>query len=55
VVAGLHYELDNEAGEYAAELCFNLLKDGTQFNHLLAAAGKEGQPEPKGTARPEVW
>jgi hypothetical protein len=55
VVAGLHYELDNEAGEWAAELCFGLLKHGVQFNHLLEAARRERQPEPKGTPRPEVW
>jgi hypothetical protein len=55
VVAGLHYELDNDAGVDAAEKCFELLKGGPQFRYLLDAAGKEGQPEREGTSEPEEW
>jgi hypothetical protein len=55
VVAGLHYELDNEAGSYAAELCFDLLKDGVQFNHLLDAAREECRSESPDAVLSEVW
>jgi hypothetical protein len=42
VIAGLHYPLDNEAGEVAAEKCFELLMEGSEFKKLLHAAREEG-------------
>jgi len=43
VIAGLHYPLDNDAGEAAANACFELLKEGAKFNELLEEARKEGK------------
>ena len=41
VIAGLHYEADNEAGVIAADECFELLKGGELFDDLLDDARKE--------------
>jgi len=44
VIAGLHYPLDNEAGEVAARKCFELLdKEGSEFRKLVEAAREEGK------------
>jgi hypothetical protein len=43
VIAGLHYPLDNEAGEAAAKKCFALLKKGDKFKELLEEARREGE------------
>ena len=48
VIAGLHYPLDNEAGEAAAEKCFTLLNaQGSQFEKLLIEAQKEAEQVPE--------
>jgi len=41
VIAGLHYPLDNVAGEVAAEACFAMLKTGDKFKALLSRARTE--------------
>lgn len=45
VIAGLHYPLDNEAGEVAAEACFTLMQRGEQFAALVRAARDEAVRE----------
>ena len=45
VIAGLHYELDNDAGVTAAEACFKLLKEGKEFGKLVVAARTESLQE----------
>jgi membrane-associated phospholipid phosphatase len=45
VVAGLHYPLDNEAGELAAEECFKMLKEGSRFKELVRDAELESTRE----------
>ena len=41
VIAGLHYPKDNKAGVKAAELCYEMLKNGAKFLELLESAKKE--------------
>jgi acid phosphatase (class A) len=53
VVAGLHYPLDNKAGETAAGECFRLLLRGEKFKTLLDAARAESYLEWNPTQRPE--
>jgi hypothetical protein len=45
VIAGLHYEADNDAGVIAADECFELLKGGKLFPELLDDARKEAEAE----------
>ena len=45
IVAGLHYPLDNKAGEIAADKCFDLLLPGEKFTQLLDAARGESYLE----------
>jgi hypothetical protein len=45
VIAGLHYEADNEAGVVAADECFKLLGEGALFQALMKDARKEVDAE----------
>jgi hypothetical protein len=55
VIGGLHYPLDNEAGEVAAKKCFELLnREGTEFSRLVDAAREEGKQKSEVPAVREV-
>ena len=45
IVAGLHYPLDNDAGELAAEECFKMLSKGRLFQELVQDAELESTGE----------
>jgi hypothetical protein len=53
IVAGLHYPLDNEAGDVAADICFEMLQTGKKFQELLDSARSESYLEWNPDKRPK--